>query len=129
MQMTLSSCSNPSISLCFPGMHLARFRLLARCLYKISFTRELFPEPDTPVTQVMTPNGTFTSIFFRLFSCAPRTVIKPVDCLRSFGTGITNLPLKYAPVRDFSHAIISSTVPVATTSPPCSPAPGPISTI
>ena len=42
-----------------------------RLLHKISLTRELFPEPDTPVTQVITPSGNFTVIFFRLFSAAP----------------------------------------------------------
>ncbi len=41
-------------------------------------TSELLPEPETPVTHVMTPNGKDTSIFFRLFSLAPRTVIQPV---------------------------------------------------
>lgn len=78
---------------------LARFylravQLLARCLYKISLTRELFPEPDTPVTQVITPSGNFTSIFFKLFCLAPSTSIYPVGVLRSSGTGILILPLK-----------------------------------
>ena len=129
MAMTLSSCSIPSMALCFPGMVWARFSFFASVLYKISFTRELLPEPDTPVTQVITPSGKFTSIFFRLFSAAPRTVSHPVGLRRSDGTGIFNLPLKYAPVMDSSHCIISSAVPTATTCPPCSPAPGPISTI
>ena len=78
----LSNCSTPSMHLCFPGMVLARFNFFARALYKISFTRELLPEPDTPVTQVITPSGKETSIFFRLFSSAPRTVIQPVGVLR-----------------------------------------------
>ena len=42
------------------------------------FTSELLPEPDTPVTQVITPSGKRTSIFLRLCARAPRTVIKPV---------------------------------------------------
>mgnify|MGYP002508227968 CR=1 FL=1 len=47
--------------------------------HKISLTRELFPEPDTPVTHVITPNGISTLIFFRLFSLAPFTVRKLPD--------------------------------------------------
>ena len=127
--MTLSSCSTPSMHLCFPATTLARFNFFARLLYKISLTSELFPEPDTPVTQVITPNGKLTSIFFKLFSSAPLTVKNPVGCFLSFGTGIFNSPLKYFPVIDSGHCIISSAVPIATSSPPCSPAPGPISTM
>ena len=40
----------------------------------------------------------FTSMFFRLFSRAPLIVRNPVGFLRSSGTGILILPLKYAPV-------------------------------
>ena len=110
-------------------MVLARFSFLARALYRISLTSELLPEPDTPVTQVMTPRGKSTLMFFRLFSAAPRTVIQPVGFLRSDGTGILSLPLKYAPVTDSWLSIISWAVPMAITCPPCSPAPGPISTM
>jgi hypothetical protein len=31
-----------------------------------------FPEPETPVTQVKTPNGISTLIFFKLLADAPR---------------------------------------------------------
>ena len=110
-------------------MHLALFKDLARCLYRISFVSELFPEPETPVTHVMTPRGKSTSIFFRLFSLAPFTVINPVGFRRSAGTGIFIFPLRYAPVIDFLHLIMSFMLPAATTSPPCEPAAGPISTI
>ena len=48
MAMTLSRFSRPSIPSWSPAMILALFRLLARCLYRISLTRELLPEPDTP---------------------------------------------------------------------------------
>ena len=91
--------------------------------------QENFPEPDTPVMQVIIPSGMFTSMFFRLFSRAPLIVRNPVGFLRSSGTGILILPLKYAPVIDFGFFMISCAVPQATTSPPCEPAPGPISTI
>ena len=92
-------------------------------------TSELLPEPDTPVTQVMTPSGIFTSIFLRLFSCAPTIFNQPVGFLRSSGTGIRIRPLRYAPVIDSGTCMISCAVPSAITSPPCSPAPGPISTM
>ena len=128
MSMTLSSCSIPMMSLCAPGIVRARFRSLASRLYRISLTRELFPDPETPVTQVMTPSGKFTLIFFRLCSFAPTTFSHPVGFLRSDGTGIFSSPLKYFPVMEFGFFIRSSAVPIATSSPPCSPAPGPIST-
>ena len=44
------------------------------------------------------------------------------------GTEIYTFPLKYWPVIEFSLAITSSGVPTATTSPPCTPALGPMST-
>ena len=88
-------------------MVLARFSFFARDLYNISLTRELFPEPDTPVTQVITPRGISTSTFFRLFSLAPRTFSQPVGCRRSGGTGMDLRPLKYAPVMESSHFMIS----------------------
>ena len=116
------------MSLCFPGMHLARFRSLARRLYRISFTRELFPDPDTPVTQVMIPRGISTFTPFRLFSLAPSTFRKPVGARRSPGMGIASSPLRYFPVTDSGICMISSAVPQATTSPPWEPAPGPMST-
>ena len=56
--------------------------------------RELFPDPETPVTQVMIPRGIFTSIFFRLFSLAPCTVSQPAGTRRSDGTGIRFRPLR-----------------------------------
>ena len=92
--ITLSSCSIPRISLCSPGIVLARFSFFARLLYSISLTRELFPDPDTPVTQVKTPSGNFTSMFFRLFCFAPFTVSQPVGFFRSAGTGILIFPLR-----------------------------------
>ena len=73
---------------------------------------------EFPVTHVITPNGNETSIFLRLFSLAPRTVIHPVGSRRSDGTGIRIRPLKYAPVTDSLHFMISFTLPAATTSPP-----------
>ena len=129
MAMTLSSFLMPPIFLCFPGMVLARFKSLASRLYKISFTKELFPEPETPVTQVITPIGILTEIFFRLFSLAPVMLSHPLGPRLTSGTGICFLPLKYCPVADSGICIISRAVPWATTSPPWEPAPGPMSTM
>ena len=125
--ITLSSFPSHSTLSRFPVSWWARFSRFARSRYRISFTRELFPEPDTPVTQVNTPIGNFTSMFFRLFSRAPRTVIHPEGIRLSDGMGICSSPERYLPVTDRSHSWISSAVPTATTSPPFSPAPGPIS--
>ena len=129
MSMTLSKASKPSIFLNFPGIILALFKTLAQCLWTISFTREDFPEPETPVTQVNTDRGIFTSTFFKLFSWAPYTSKVFVKVLLCFGKGIFFFPLKYWPVMESLFFIISLAVPTATTCPPCSPAPGPISTI
>jgi len=128
--MTLSSFSSPSISSCLPALVLALFSSFARRLYRISLMRELLPLPLTPVTQVNTPSGISTSMFFRLFSAAPlmTNLWSCTNGLRSFGTSIFLRPLRYAPVTERSTAIISSTLPAATISPPPRPAPGPIST-
>ena len=94
----------------------------------ISLTREDFPDPDTPVTQVKVPRGTDTSICRRLFSAAPRTVRNsPLPGRRFSGTGMDLLPLKYWPVRLLGLAMTSSGVPAAMTCPPWAPAPGPMS--
>ncbi len=127
---TLSRCSKPKISLCLPTGFFAPFSSLARCLYKISLTSEDLPDPDTPVTAINLPKGKCTSMFFRLFSAALRTTSSlPLPSLRVSGTRIFRLPLKYCPVTDSAQAFTSSTVPAHTTLPPCTPAPGPMSTI
>ena len=61
----------PFTSLHLPGFSFEPFNSFAIFLYKTSFTNVLLPEPDTPVTQVNTPNGISTFIFFKLFSSAP----------------------------------------------------------
>ena len=94
----------------------------------ISLTSELLPLPLTPVTQVSVPNGTDTSIFFRLFSRAPRTVSHlPLPARRRSGTSMRFFPLRYWPVRLLGSAITCSGVPADTTCPPSAPAPGPMS--
>ena len=131
MLIILSIFSSPFTSLHFPGFSDAPFSSFAIVLYKTSFTSVDFPEPDTPVTHVNTPNGNFTLIFFKLFSVAFFTSITFVFVcfLLAFGTSIFFLPLKYCPVIESFTCFISSAVPCAITFPPCTPAPGPISII
>ena len=130
MFITLSRCSMPSNFLCLPAFLRARLREFASFLYSISFTSELFPEPDTPVTHTNLPSGISTFTFLRLFSSAPFIYRKfPLPSRLFSGTGIIILPLRYWPVMLFLFFIISLAVPSATISPPWTPAPGPISTI
>ena len=128
--MILSMFSIPLISLCFPGFSLDRLISFAKDLYRISLIKVDFPEPETPVTQTNCPKGIRTLIFFRLFSFAPIiSMYFLLLFLLCFGTNIFFFPLKYCPVIDSGTNLISSAVPCATTFPPCTPAPGPISII
>src|SRR3982750_278740 len=93
----------------------------------MSLTRLDFREPDTPGTATRQPSGNVTSTPLRLCSRAPFTTSsRPgVGSRRAFGISISRRPDRYCPVSDRSLASRSSTVPLTTTSPPCSPAPGP----
>ena len=78
----------PSMPSCRPGRALVRFSSAPRRLKRISFTREDFPDPDTPVTAMNVPRGKLTSMWRRLFSAAPRTVSRcPLPARRWVGTG------------------------------------------
>ena len=91
-------------------------------------TKVLFPEPETPVTQVKSPMGNIMLIFFRLFSDAPFIVRKREPGFRRlWGTGISNRWERYLPVKESLFFKIFSGVPQKTTSPPARPAPGPMS--
>ena len=69
-----------------------------------------------------------TSMWRRLFSDAPTTFrIFPFPARRAAGTSIFFLPERYCPVRLSGLAITSAGVPAATTCPPWTPAPGPMS--
>ena len=98
----------------------------------MSLTSVDLPEPETPVTATRQPSGNDTSMSLRLCSRAPRTVTtSPVPGRRRAGTGMERLPERYWPVMD--ALLVSSpprpvTGPAWTTVPPCSPAPGPMST-
>ena len=97
----------------------------------MSFTNVDLPEPDTPVTATNNPSGISTSISLRLFSFAPLTINLRFGSTgrRILGISIALRPEIYAPVIDSLLLIKSSYGPLTTTLPPCSPAPGPISTI
>ena len=60
----LSILSIPTTSLHLPGFSLEPFNCFVIVLYNISFTNVLFPDPETPVTQLNTPSGNLTLIFF-----------------------------------------------------------------
>jgi len=115
----------------FPGFSEAPFNSFAIVLYKTSFTSVDLPEPETPVTQVNTPSGNFTLMFFKLFSVAFLTSIAFdfTTFLLFLGISIFFLPLKYWPVTESFTNLTSSAVPCAITLPPWTPAPGPISII
>ena len=67
----------------------------------MSFTSVDFPDPETPVTTVITPSGNVTSRFLRLFSFAPRIVsAAPFACRRSGRIAIEVRPEIYAPVSE-----------------------------
>ena len=93
-----------------------------------SLTNEDLPDPETPEITFRRPIGISTSTFLRLFSLAPLIWIAPWSCLRLFsGKSILRAPFRYCPVIESLLFATSSGVPAATTSPPYSPAPGPIS--
>ncbi len=85
-------CKPFTIFLHLPGFSFAPFNFLLLLFYIVLHLLMLtfFREPDTPVTQLNTPNGNFTLIFFKLFSVAPCTSITFVfRCFSSFlGTSI-----------------------------------------
>ncbi len=115
---------------CLPGTVRAPCSSRASDWYRMSLTRVDLPDPDTPVTAIRQPSGNATSTFFRLCSVAPLTTTsRDLDRLRRWaGTGMLIRPVRYAPVSDSGLAISSDTGPDTTMLPPCSPAPGPMST-
>ena len=71
--ITLSTLSNPLISLCAPGFSFDLYIFWAIDLYNTSLINEDFPLPETPVTTMNEPNGNFTFTFFKLLQDAPLT--------------------------------------------------------
>ena len=96
MSIILSKYSAPSIFLNFPGTSLDLYNSLWSPLYKISLTKVLLPDPETPVTTFKRPCGKSTSIFFKLFSFARASWIKIPFSSFSFKfspASIVNAPL------------------------------------
>ncbi|MCY1246556.1 hypothetical protein D9M72_597970 [compost metagenome] len=87
------------------------------------------PEPDTPVMQVSRPDGMSRSTPLRLLPLAPRrcSVIFGFGLCRRAGISIARLPDRYWPVSERGASRMSCRVPWPTISPPCTPAPGPMS--
>ena len=113
-----------------PGWMRALASLRAAAAYSVSMVSVDLPEPETPVTQVRRPMGISAVTFCRLFSVAPtmRIVLPFSGARRLVGSGICRVPERYCPVRLLGLARMSSGVPLAMTSPPWMPAPGPMST-
>ena len=97
MSMTLSSCSSPSIRSWAPGRVGRRLSRPDSAFSSVSLTSVLFPEPDTPVTQVRAPTGKPTSTPRRLFCRAPSTVSHPRAARRTAGTSTPRRPRQERP--------------------------------
>src|SRR3989344_3885665 len=114
-----------------------RYRLSKRACRlrcRISYRNVDFPEPETPETTTNFASGTSTFRFSTLNLFAPRIFIFPRSAVRRFsGISIAVSSRKYERVLEpdlFDLAVSrSSSQPSATTSPPCTPAPGPRSTM
>ena len=88
----------------------------------------LFPPPETPVTQVKVPTGISPVTPFRLLPRAPVIFSRFLPIGRRFsGTGTSRSPMRYWPVMESFDAMMSAGVPSAITSPPWTPAAGPMS--
>jgi len=92
ISITLSTWSRPSTASWSPGSSWAPCSSAASARRRTSWSRDDFPEPETPVTAVNTPTGNETSIAFRLWWRAPRTTSAPRGSRRVSGTGIRRSP-------------------------------------
>ena len=126
MLTTLSTCSAPATraQTSDPGPRPAA---PDRARYRVSCTRLDLPEPDTPVTHVMTDSGSSASTDRRLFAEAPSIRSQPAGERRRRGSDTRSRPERYWPVIDEGSAMTSPTEPWTTTLPPCTPGPGPMS--
>ena len=87
------------------------------------------PPPDTPVTQVNRPTGIEPVTPFRLLPRAPSmvSIFFGFGLRRASGMAISRAPVRYWPVSERGAAITASGAPSAITSPPWTPAAGPMS--
>ncbi|MNR00817.1 hypothetical protein D3C85_1166010 [compost metagenome] len=128
--MTLSKCSSPSIWSCAAGSAVLPYRWRATAWYSVSLISVDLPEPETPVMQVSSPTGISAVTLRRLLPVAltMRSSRSSSGVARVLGTSIRRLPDRYWPVSEPGAASICGGVPSATIIPPCTPAPGPMST-
>ena len=124
-------CKLPFISLNRPVSSVPNWRFLNKAGYNIFLMSVDFPDPLTPVTTVMIPNGILTSKFFRLFSCAPVISMWAKAFLLMVGMSIWSAPFKKRRVwlSVSLSANASSRFPWNMSWPPCLPASGPMSMI
>lgn len=131
MHTPLCASVSPFVpSVVFP---CARLRDSSACTAGFSTPRMsvLFPLPLMPVITLSLPMGKRTSTFFKLFVFAP---CSSSQCASPSGRRVPRVGCasgwrKYFPVALRSHAAMSSSVPIAQTSPPWTPASGPRSTM
>ena len=75
MAMTLSMLARPWILSHSPMGVLDLWRFDFAALRRVLMTSVDFPDPDTPVTAVMSPMWNVAVMFFRLFARAPMILI------------------------------------------------------
>ncbi|MCY1435853.1 hypothetical protein D9M71_519610 [compost metagenome] len=131
MSTTLSRCCRPSKeSWAAVSRLVAPFSAVAVIGNRVLLISVDLPEPDTPVTQVNSPTGSSRLTLCRLLPRAPFSLssVFRLRGVRLAGTAIFLRPDRYLPVSESGWFITSSGVPSATIRPPCTPAPGPMST-
>ena len=128
ISIILSIFSSPSIFLngCVGWLDL--FKLLFIAGYKVWLIKVDFPEPETPVTHINFPKGSFKSTSLRLLPEHPEILIDSFESIEPFFLiSIFFFPEIYSPVKESLFLINLLKVPEKHTSPPCTPAPGPMS--
>ena len=129
--ITLSRLSKPSIFSHLISLEsFDLFNIKELIGSNVWFIKDDLPDPETPVIQVNNPTGISTVISFKLFSDALIILIFLSEGFTRFvGIFIFFLPDKYFAVIEFLFFRIEFKSPWAQISPPCFPAPGPISII
>ena len=96
---TNSTCfiavQSPSSAVYSPGASATSSKCRFKAGYKMPLIRLDFPEPDTPVTQLNTLSGNFTSMPRRLFIRAPFSSMALFHLRLDLGVSITSRPVKY----------------------------------
>lgn len=100
---------------------------------RLSSTRVVLPEPDTPVTAVSLPRGMAISSGLTVWIAPVSRKTAPWSNSSSAAALVlvrtVRSPERKAPIRECGLRSTSSTVPCAMISPPAAPEPGPISTM